>query len=112
MKPLQSKMENSATETTQPRRESLSKQGDDTQQVPLVEEKRTESGVPLVGEDDVTALMEAARDRGVAVEMAVILGFLREKPFNLPRPGSHPPATRSSTHPRGSAFLGLTLFRD
>ena len=105
-------MENSATETTQPRRESLSTQGDDTQQVPLVEEKRTESGVPLVGENDVTALMEAARDRGVAVEMAVILGFLREKPFNHPRPGSHPPATRSSTHPRGSAFLGLTLFRD
>ena len=105
-------MEISATETTQPRREYLSTQGDHTQQVPLVEEKRTESGVPLVGENDVTALMEAARDRGVAVEMAVILGFLREKPFNLPRPGSHPPATRSSTHPRGSAFLGLTLFRD
>ena len=105
-------MENSATETTQPRRESLSTQGDDTQQVPLVEEKRTESGVPLVGENDVTALMEAARARGVAVEMAVILGFLREKPFSLPRPDSHPPATRSSTQPRGSAFLGLTLFRD
>ena len=104
-------MENTATDTTQPREDALSTQGD-TQQVPLVEEKRTESGVPLVGVDDVTALMEAGRNRGVAVEMAVILGFLREKPFHIPATVSHPPATRSTdTHPRGSAFLGLALFR-
>ena len=106
-------MENTANETTQPREESLSTQGDDTQQVPLVGEKRTESGVPLDGENDVTALMEAGRDRGVAVEMAVILGFLRQKPFHLPAAATHPPANRSTgTHLHGPAFLVLALFRD
>ena len=81
--------------------------------VPLVGEKRSESGVPLVREEDVTALIEAGRDRGVAVEMAVVLGFLREKPFHLPGAATHPPATRTTgTHPRGSAFLRLALFRN
>ena len=105
-------MANTATEATQPT-EDVRLLACSAQQIPLVGEERTVSGVPLVGEDDVAALVQAGHARGVAAEMAVVLGFLREKPFHLPAADPRPPSTwSSSTHPRGSAFLGLELFRD
>ena len=63
-------------------------------------------GVPLVGGHDITSLVKEATERGVATEMAVLLGFLSEKPFQVPSDGA------SSPHPVGCAFTALRLLKE
>ena len=100
-------MANTVTETTRPTGD-VGFLADGAQRVSLVGEERNESGVPLVGEDDVTALIQAGHARGVAVEMGGGTGaFLREKPFHLPATDPR----NSSTHPRGPSIPRAPAFQ-